>query len=131
MFFGNSFGEPGKGLGPARSANMKILQWSMTIPKEKQAGFIKWFKETAGPTLGKFGAKKHELYKVEDKQVVGRQFIEKDRFIERIYFDDKFNIQSYFETVRQDPQAWEISREYEEKFGATNIELRVLNSPGN
>lgn len=109
---------------------MKILQWSMTIPKEKQKDFLKWFKEVAGPVLGGFGAKGHELYKVEDKQIIGRQFVESDRFIERIYFDDKFNIPDYFDAVKQNPEAWKISREYESKFGATNIELRVLKSVG-
>lgn len=108
---------------------MKILQWSMTIPKRKQKEFIKWFHEVAGPILGGFGAKKHELFKVESKQVIGRQFVEKDRFIERIYFDDKFNIPTYFEAVKQNPEAWKISRGYEGKFSATNVELRVLNSP--
>lgn len=109
---------------------MKVLQWSMTIPKEKQKDFLKWFKEISGSILGGFGAKKHELYKVEDKQVIGRQFVEKDRFIERIYFDDEFSIPSYFEAVKQNPQAWKISREYEDKFSATNIELRILRSAG-
>ena len=110
---------------------MKILQWSMTIPEEKQKDFVTWFNKIAGPTFSKFGAKKHELYKVEGEQVIGRQFIEKDRFIERVYFDDKFNISDYFEAVKQNPQAWKISREYEGKFGATNIELRVLKPVGN
>lgn len=107
---------------------MKVLQWSMTIPEDRQADFVKWFKKTAGPILGKFGAQKHELLKVEDKQVVGRQLIERDRFIERIYFDDEFNIPDYFAAVKKDAKAWEISREYESKFGAMNIELRVLSS---
>ena len=107
---------------------MKILQWSMTIPKKKQDDFVEWFNKVAGSVLGGFGAKKHELYRVEDKQIVGRQLVEVDRFIERVYFDDKFNILSYFEAVKQNPKAWKISREYEEKFRATNIELRVLNS---
>lgn len=100
----------------------------MTIPKEKQMKFITWFAEIAGPILGGFGANKHELYKVESKQTVGRQLVENNRFIERIYFDDKFNISSYLEAVEQNPKAWKVSREYEEKFDATNIELRVLRS---
>lgn len=107
---------------------MQILQWSMTIPREKQKNFLRWFKEASGPILGGFGAKKHELHKVEDKQIIGRQLVEKDRFIERVYFDDKFNIPDYFEAVKENPKAWKVSREYEGKFSATNIELRVLNS---
>lgn len=110
--------------------DMRVLQWSMTIPKEQQRDFLKWFKEVSGPILGGFGARKHELYKVADKQVVGKQVVEKDRFIERLYFDGKFDIRSYFAAVKQDPQAWKISREYEAKFGATNIKLRVLISLG-
>lgn len=30
---------------------MKILQWSMTIPKDKQEAFLVWFKKIAGPQL--------------------------------------------------------------------------------
>lgn len=100
----------------------------MTISKDKQAEFLKWFEEVAGPQLGKFGAKKHEIYEVEDKQVVGRQVVEVDRFIEQVYFDDDFDIPSYFARVKADPVAWALSRKYEEEFGATDIELRVLTS---
>lgn len=103
----------------------------MTIPKEKQSDFVKWFKGTAGPILGRFGAKKHELYKVENKEIVGKQVVEKDRFIERLYFEDNFNISDYFKAVKQNPKAWKISREYQRKFGATDIELRILNSLDN
>ncbi len=56
----------------------------MTIPKNKQAAFVKWFNEVAGPTFAGFGAKKHEIYKVGDKEAVERQKVENDRFIERI-----------------------------------------------
>lgn len=98
----------------------------MTIPKNKQAAFVKWFNEVAGPTFAGFGAKKHEIYKVGDKEVVERQKVENDRFIERIYFDDDFDIPSYFVKVKANPKAWKLSRMYEKKFGATDIELRVL-----
>jgi len=101
----------------------------MTIPKEKQADFVKWFEEVAGPTLGGFGAKKHELFKVMEEQMIGRQLIEKDRFIERVYFDDNFDIPLYFSWVKENSKAWEISRMYEDAFGAKDIELRVLFSP--
>src|SRR4030042_4145873 len=109
------------------SQDMKILQWSMTIPKDKQKPFLKWFKEIAGPTFAGFGAQKHEICVVEKKQIVGRQTVVEDRFIERVYFADDFDIPSYFARVKENPKAWRISREYERRFGATNIELRVLN----
>lgn len=98
----------------------------MTVPKAKQVDFIKWFKETSGPVLGGFGAIKHELYKVEDKEIVGHQLAEKDRFIERLYFNDNFDIPTYFESVKKDKDAWAISRMYESTFGAHDIELRIL-----
>lgn len=105
---------------------MKCLQWTMTIPEEKQEEFVKWFKKIADTILGGFGAIKHELLKVEDKEVVGKQTIEKNKFIERIYFDDEFDIPSYFEKVKKDPKAWKLSRMYEEEFEAEDIKLRVL-----
>jgi len=108
---------------------MKVLQWSMTIPKEKQKAFIKWFEKEAGPILGGFGVIRHEFYKVEDKQIVGRQLIEKNRFIERIYFRNDFDIPSYFVKVKASPKAWKLSRMYEENFGAKYIELRILKNP--
>lgn len=108
---------------------MKILQWSMTIPKDKQMAFIEWFENTAGPGLNKFGALDHEIYKVEDKQIVGRQTIETDKFIERVYFKDDFDLSRYFAQVKADPVAREMSRMYEEEFGACDIQLRILVSP--
>jgi len=99
----------------------------MTIPRNKQKDFLRWFKEVSGPILGGFGAEKHELHKVEEKQVIGRQFVEKDCFIERIYFDNKFNIPDYFKAVKENPKACKLSKKYEEEFGAINIELRILN----
>jgi hypothetical protein len=107
---------------------MKILQWSMMIPKEKQNDFEVWFNKIAGSKLNKFGAVKHELYKVVDNEIVGRQTIEKDKYIERIYFNNDFDIPKYFSAVKANPEAWKTSRMYEEKFGANNIELRVLYS---
>ena len=98
----------------------------MTIPKNKQTTFVKWFNEVAGPTFAGFGAKKHEIYKVGDKEVVERQKVEDDRFIERVYFDDDFDIPSYFVKVKADPKAWKLSRMYENEFGATDIELIIL-----
>jgi hypothetical protein len=108
---------------------MKILQWSMTIPEEKQVEFTKYFNDVLGPTFQGFGAIKHELFKVADTQVVGRQLVEKDRFIERVFFENDFNIPSYFAKVKEDPEAWKLSRSYEERFGAKDIELRVLIEP--
>lgn len=105
---------------------MKCLQWTMTVPEEKQEDFVKWFKEFSRPILGGFGAIKHELFKVEDKEIVGRQTTEKNKFIERIYFNHNFDISSYFEKVKQDPKAWKLSRMYEEEFGANDIELVIL-----
>jgi hypothetical protein len=80
---------------------MKVLQWSMTIPKEKQKEFV--------------------------KEIIGKQVREKDRFIERVYFDDNFNIPSYFTNVKDNPEAWRISRMYDGEFETKDIELRVLN----
>ncbi len=88
----------------------------MTIPAVKQLAFEKWFKDVAGPVLGGFGAKKHEIYKT----------VKENRFVERIYFDDNFDIPSYFAAVKADPEAWEISRMYEGEFGAKDVELKVL-----
>jgi hypothetical protein len=107
---------------------MKVLQWSMTIPRAKQAAFLKWFKEVAGPAFRGFGAKAHEIYRVEHRQIIGRQLLEIDRFIERVYFDDDFDIPVYFSRVREDPKARKLSRQYEEQFGAKDIELRVLSA---
>lgn len=105
---------------------MKALQWSMTIPQNKQGAFLKWFNEIAGPQLNGFGAVKHEIYQVTDKPVIGHQTVEENRFIERVYFEDSFNISEYFARVKAAPAAWALSRMYEKDFGATNIELRII-----
>lgn len=105
---------------------MKVLQWSMTIPKNKQSEFLMWFYEIAMPQLTCYGALKHEIYQVANKEVVGRQTIEDDKFIERIYFPDDFNIPDYFTQIKRNKEKWALSRMYEEKFNAKDIELRIL-----
>lgn len=79
-------------------------------------------------TFRNLAQKKHELLKVVDTQLIGKQIIEKDRFIERVFFDDDFNIPIYFAKVKENSEAWKLSRSYEEVFGAQDIELRVLNN---
>ncbi|PIV62540.1 hypothetical protein COS12_01970 [Candidatus Roizmanbacteria bacterium CG01_land_8_20_14_3_00_33_9] len=108
---------------------MKILQWSMTIPKMNQRAFLKCSREEISSTWKKFGCIKYELLKVENKPLVGKTVLEQDRFIERLYFGDSFNIPSFFEKIRKSPKAWKLSRKYEGKFGAHGIELRILISP--
>ena len=108
---------------------MKILQWSMTIPKSKQDDFAKWFNEESKDAFDSFGAKKHELHKVEDEQVVGRQTIEKNSFIERIYFDNDYDFANFFRRVKSNPITRQVSRMYEDEFGAQDIKLRVLVNP--
>jgi len=66
------------------------------------------------------------LYKIADSQVIGRQLVEQNRYIERVVFDDNFDIPSYFAKVKADPEASKLARSYEDKFEAKDIELRVL-----
>jgi hypothetical protein len=55
---------------------------------------------------------------------IDRQILEQGRFIERLYFDDDFNIQEFYRKARKnDP---DVVGSYEEKFKANNIELRIL-----
>jgi len=102
----------------------------MTIPPDKQKEFEKWFKNIAGPIFTGFGAVKHELFKVADKPVIGKQTLDVDRYIERVYFNNDFDIPGYFTNVKNDSEAWKISRSYEGEFGASDIELRVLIEAG-
>jgi hypothetical protein len=103
---------------------MKAIQYSMCIPKDTQDGFIDYAKKVLGPTWEKYGCKKYECYKVLDQRVAGRQTIEQDRFIERIYFDDDFDIQSFFKTIKDKEP--EKARSYENTFRAYQIELRIV-----
>ena len=34
----------------------------------------------------------------------------------------------FFKTVKADEKAWDISRQYEKRFGASNIIMKVLNN---
>lgn len=88
----------------------------MTIPAGMQPAFEKWFKDAAGPVLGGFGAKKHDIYKI----------TKENKYVERIYFDNNFDIPGYFAAVKADPKAWKLSRMYEGKFGAKDVELKTL-----
>lgn len=96
----------------------------MTIPVDKQEAFVEYCRMVLGPTWKKYGVKKHECYRVAEKAVVGRQMTEENRFIERLYFDDNFNIPNFYKEARQNEP--EKVRSYEEQFGASQIELRIL-----
>lgn len=98
----------------------------MTIPQNKQEEFIHYFYAVLAPNFQKFGAQKHELLRVMEVQLIGKQTLEKDRFIERVFFNDDFDIPSYFARVKENPEAWKLSRSYEEIFDAKDIELRIL-----
>jgi len=100
----------------------------MTIPSEKQKEFIKYSQKVLAPTWVKFGCLKYELHKVEENKTVERQLIEKNRFIERLYFADDFDVSGFFESVRKNEEAFRISKSYEDKFGAKKIVLRILGS---
>ena len=64
---------------------------------------------------------------MEDKRIVGRQIIEANRFIERAYFEENIDVSVYFAKVKEDPKAWKLSRMHDGEFGATDIELKILN----
>ncbi len=107
---------------------MKVLQWIMTIPKEKQKDFKEASKGLFGPMWKKFGALDYKCFKIGDKKLIGRQTIESDRYVEQLYFDDSFDIPNFFTQVKEDKEANKISQKYEKEYGAHNIELRMLNS---
>ncbi|MBU0976292.1 MAG: hypothetical protein ABIE03_05525 [Patescibacteria group bacterium] len=103
---------------------MKAIEYIMSISKETEAEFLKYVKEVLGPTWKKLGCQKHEIYKVTDKAIVGRQIVEQDRFIERLYFGDDFDISRFYSEARK--KYLEVVRSYEDMFGVYQIELRIL-----
>ncbi len=96
----------------------------MSIPKDKQKDFIDYAKKVLGPTWKKYGCKKHELYQVFEKIVIGKQTIEQDKFIERLYVEDSFDISNFYKVTKENEL--EKTKSYEHQFGAYLIELRVL-----
>jgi len=103
---------------------MIIIQYTLSIPREKQTDFIRYSREVLAPTWKKYGCKRYECAKVEDQKLVDRQALEQNRFIERLYFENDFNIRKFYNDARQnDP---EITKAYEVKFNARQIELRIL-----
>ena len=103
---------------------MKIIQYTFSIPKDKQDEFVQYSKDILSPTWTKYGCRRYECVKIEDQKLVEGQNLEQDRFIERLYFDNDFNIQEFYRKARKgDP---DVVRSYEKKFNANNIELRIL-----
>ena len=103
---------------------MIIIQYTLSIPKDKQANFVKYSKETLAPTWKKYGCKRYECVKIEDKKLIDRQTQEQDKFIERLYFEDNFDICAFYDKAKKNDA--EITRAYEEKFNAQQVELRIL-----
>lgn len=103
---------------------MIIIQYTLSIPKDQQASFIRYSEKTLAPTWKKYGCKRYECVKIEEKKVVGRQVLERNKFIERLYFEDDFNLSKFYAKTRKNNA--EVTRAYEEKFKAQKIELRIL-----
>ncbi len=97
----------------------------MSIPKDRQKDFIDYAKKVLGPTWKKYGCRKHECYQVAEQVVVGKQITEQDKFIERLYFDDDFDIPSFYKITKE--KELEKAKSYKNKFGACRIEVRILN----
>ena len=105
---------------------MEVLQWTMTIPQNKQEEFIKYYNRTLKPTWLQFGAIKCELFKTSREKISGENSFPKDQFVEILYLKDKLSASEFFERVKAVPKAWDISRQYEKRFGARNIIMKVL-----
>jgi len=105
---------------------MEVLQWTMTIPKNKQDEFVSFYNQTMRPTWIKFGATKCELLKTFRKKVVGENDFLEEQFVETLYLKKGLTAEGFFEAVKAVPEAWEISRQYEKQFGAKDIVMKVL-----
>jgi len=103
---------------------MQIIEYRYRIPKEKREEFLKFAESTLKPTWQKYCCMKYELSTVSSEQIVGRQIFEEGSIVERLYFEDNFDLnQFYKETLENESDK---TKSYEEKFGATDIELRIL-----
>lgn len=105
---------------------MEVLQWEMDIPSEKQKAFETFYQGTMVPTWKKFGADWCELLKVIKKKSGDTDILLQERYIERLYLKEGVTSQSFFEAVKADATAWEVSRQYEKVFGAKNVVLSIL-----
>jgi hypothetical protein len=105
---------------------METIQWTMTIPKDKQKSFIKFYGEIMRPTWLKFGASRCELFKTYREKILGKNSFLEEQFVEMLYLEEGITAQDFFERVKAAPKAWEISRQYENKFGAKSIIMKVL-----
>jgi hypothetical protein len=103
---------------------MKIIQWTYTIPKDKQEEFIAYYPKVLSPIWRKHGAKKCELFKVEENELIKTQKTEKDTFQEMLFFDEDFDIKQFFASALEKDR--ERTMDYEKRFGAKNIEFRIL-----
>lgn len=104
---------------------MKIIEYRYTIPLDKRDEFLEYAKSTLKPTWQKHGCKKYELSVVSSSVYVGRQIVEEGAFIERLYFEDDFDLKNFYNDALTYDK--EKTRAYEDRFLASSIELRVLN----
>ena len=89
----------------------------MTIPKEKQVAFLQYYRASMEPTWLKYGA---------TKCVISRTNPSGDEFVELIFLKEGISADSFFASVKADVAAWDISRQYESRFSATNIVRKTL-----
>jgi hypothetical protein len=58
--------------------------------------------------------------------VAGQNSLPEDQFVEMLYLEQGLTAEDFFNKVKAVPEAWEISRQYEKRFGAKDIVMRVL-----
>jgi len=107
---------------------MEILQWTMSIPKDKQEEFVEFYNQRMRPMWLNYGATKAELLKTSREEIAGQNNFPDDQFVERLYLEEGLTAEEFFNKVKAVPEAWEISRQYEKKFGAKDIVMKILRS---
>lgn len=98
----------------------------MSIPKDKQDEFVRFYNQTMRPAWLKFGATKCEIFKTFRERAAGEDDFPENQFVEMLYLEEGLTAKEFFNKVKAVPEVWEISRQYEKRFGAKDIIMRVL-----
>jgi len=75
---------------------METIQWTMTIPKDKQNEFVRYYDRTMRPTWIKFGATKCEFFKTFREKVAGENSFPEEQFVEILYLQEGLTAKGFF-----------------------------------
>lgn len=106
-----------------------LVQWSCDIPQEKLEKFLNFAQQELKPFYESNGCKRYELFfpKITKRKYFSYHIPQKkNRYTEKLLFNDLKEFEKFFEFVEKDQTAKEILGKYGQKFNVSSCSFKIL-----